>query len=970
MAKQFQPVQLDSGLVPVTPCHAKKIGGGRIYSGPRWVRPDGNTWMSIKDFVTQLPDNGWRVDVPGHGSAEIHPDAATKLAIDNAKVNDHVSVNFGPELDISTAPDSISYTVTLDNATQLPNGDVEIAEIDGVKLGIFFEDWRRLDDKLVYDKGKFTVDLKQAKAELIAFGETTINLDPTVTLGAGEHRIHRHDGAVWADVRNEANSDSSVEGDFKGQVSRPVGNFITFRLATRWASGVAAVASAKFYCKAWVGAPANLHVSKCDFSATLSDAANRGACKTGYDTDPIGFCDTDETATKGAGWWSRAIPAALWEANLELGYVYTDDFNNVEVGIGGGGSGKVRPVGHADEPYIEYVDAPEIEVWDGAAELTNGVSTVAYGSSNIGTTVTKTITVKNTGLGNLTVTGQPTVTSDYTRSDDLDNLVIAPAGQETFDIRFDATGPVGPYNGVVTILSDDADEATFTFNVTATATAPEIKVWDGVVELTDGVSTVAYGSSNIGTTVTKTITIENTGTGTLTISAQPTVTSDFTRSDDLNSLTIASGGGTETFDIRFDATGPAALYVGTVTILSDDASEATFTFDVSATATAPEIEVWDGAAELIDGVSTVAYGNTPIGTPVTKTFTVKNTGTGNLTVSGQPTVTSDYTRSDDLDNLVIAPAGQETFDIRFDATGPAALYVGTVTILSDDADEATFTFDVSATADPVAGSEIEVWDGAVELTDGVSTVAYGNTTLGITITKTITVKSTGVGNLTVTGQPTVTSDYTRSDDLDNLIIAPAGEETFDIRFDATGPAGFYSGTVTILSDDADEATFTFTVTGTVTFREIRVWDGLIELIDGVSTVAFGNTPVGIVVTKTITIENIGTGNLTITNQPTVDSGFAISANLLSLVIESGETGNFDVSFDKGTYPGYYSGTVTILSNDVDEGIFTFTVTGIATSSEVATLVGKIDLMPDSGLVSGDQIVISWLVPDSARRSEL
>src|SRR5439155_9640624 len=87
-----------------------------------------------------------------------------------------------------------------------------------------------------------------------------------------------------------------------------------------------------------------------------------------------------------------------------------------------------------------------------------------------------------------------------------------------------------------------------------------------------------------------------------------------------------------TFVVQFDATSHGT-FGGMLHVLSNDADEGSFDVNLSAAATVPEICVFAGSTELANG-DAVSFGSTPVGTHVSKTFTIQNAGDGNLVVSG------------------------------------------------------------------------------------------------------------------------------------------------------------------------------------------------------------------------------------------------------------------------------------------------------------------------------------------------
>ena len=180
----------------------KAMAGDRllIYSGPRWVRPDGATWTPIDQVVRHaaLPNGGYAVTCMGK-SVRLLPDEATAAALDVATMDNIAGPRrFGPVLNAADAPDWLAWRVETDEGiTVAPNGDVVLAELDGVKLGLFLTDWRRsFGDACAVDGGSVSLALGTIKDRL-----DRINLDPT-TVSANNRTgsiIMEYDTQTWAD---------------------------------------------------------------------------------------------------------------------------------------------------------------------------------------------------------------------------------------------------------------------------------------------------------------------------------------------------------------------------------------------------------------------------------------------------------------------------------------------------------------------------------------------------------------------------------------------------------------------------------------------------------------------------------------------------------------------------------------------------------------------------------------------------
>jgi probable HAF family extracellular repeat protein len=108
----------------------------------------------------------------------------------------------------------------------------------------------------------------------------------------------------------------------------------------------------------------------------------------------------------------------------------------------------------------------------------------------------------------------------------------------------------------------------------------------------------------------------------------------------------------------------------------------------------PEVVVWFGATELLDGTGLAGFGGTLLGAPVTHAFTVRNAGSETLTLSGPITLPAGFSLASGFSATALAPGGQATFAVRLAATA-VGNFGGTVSFGTSDPDEDPFSFTVS-----------------------------------------------------------------------------------------------------------------------------------------------------------------------------------------------------------------------------------------------------------------------------------
>lgn len=105
--------------------------------------------------------------------------------------------------------------------------------------------------------------------------------------------------------------------------------------------------------------------------------------------------------------------------------------------------------------------------------------------------------------------------------------------------------------------------------------------------------------------------------------------------------------------------------------------------------------------------------------------------------------------------------------------------------------------------------------------------------------------------------------------------------------------------------------------------------GAVPDISVATSLAFGSVTVGTSKTKTLTISNVGTAALTITDITVAGSQF--SRGTLPGTIAAGNSANVNITFSP-TSTGSKSATLTIVSNDPDEPSVTVALSGIGSTA--------------------------------------
>ncbi len=154
-----------------------------------------------------------------------------------------------------------------------------------------------------------------------------------------------------------------------------------------------------------------------------------------------------------------------------------------------------------------------------------------------------------------------------------------------------------------------------------------------------------------------------------------------------------------------DLGGPYTVLSGSLTVRLGDLADGYLIADAvrierignAVTPAGPLAQVLDGATAVPDATGQV-NGATAPGTPLTRTFTVRNAGTSNLTL-GAIALPAGFSLASGFGVTTLAPEASTTFAVQLDATAPGA-FSGTVRFGTNDA-AGSFSFTVSGTVSAV-----------------------------------------------------------------------------------------------------------------------------------------------------------------------------------------------------------------------------------------------------------------------------
>ena len=359
-----------------------------------------------------------------------------------------------------------------------------------------------------------------------------------------------------------------------------------------------------------------------------------------------------------------------------------------------------------------------------------------------------------------------------------------------------------------------------------------------------------------------------------------------------------------------------------------------------------EMVVFDGptsaSSELADGQAAVLdFGTTPKLTSIARTFTVENTSAAPLwlfSVSG-----SDQFQISNAPTfpIILAIGESVNFDVVF-SSPTSGSFEQAIQILSSDGDESPFDFAVRA--ESVPSGEMVVFDGptnaSAELVDGQAALLdLGTTTHGNPITRTFTVENTSAEPLWLFSVSGGDRFQISNAPAFPLALATGESVNFDVVF-SSSTSGTFEQAIQIVSSDDDESPFDFTVRASVPYQtEIALTSELdgADIVDG-QTAAVESSGNGS--NLNLLLSNLGFDPLIISSI-SVPPGFAFTLAGTSDLPRAipGLSPNpvlLQLTVTDPT-PGLYEGLVTITSNDLDEGEFTFPVRVLSNLPEISVV---------------------------------
>jgi len=424
---------------------------------------------------------------------------------------------------------------------------------------------------------------------------------------------------------------------------------------------------------------------------------------------------------------------------------------------------------------------------------------------------------------------------------------------------------------------------------------PKAQTLSLLPEITLSTNSVYINEVSVGSSSTGTFTITNVGNANLVVSSISSNNSVFIVSP--TSATV-SAGQSQTVTVTFTpiATGTQSA---NITVTSNDSDEPTFTVEVSGSGVAAP------APEIALSTTSVSIGNVTIDSSGTGTFTITNEGNADLTVISISSNNALFTVNPT--SATIAAGQSLNITASFTPT-LAGSQSATITVNSNDSDEGTLTITANG-----------IGIGTPEITLSNTSVSIGDVIMGSSKSSAFSITNEGNADLVVSSIRSDADDF--KVDPSSATVAAGQSHTVTVTFEPS-KRGPQNATVTLLSNDSDEDTLSFSVSGTGIGPELTL---------DKTELPFGSVYLDSSAIGALTVSNTGEVDLII-DSISVNESSVLSVRPTSRAIAPGTGFMFTITFIARAKRNYAE-TITIFNND-STVVLPVTGKGVLTPAEI------------------------------------
>lgn len=507
-------------------------------------------------------------------------------------------------------------------------------------------------------------------------------------------------------------------------------------------------------------------------------------------------------------------------------------------------------------------------------------SSLSFGSLPVNSLSSpEAFTILNTGSQKITIESVASSASQFVVTGPALPFILHPGQGASFQVVFRPTS-IGTFSGTVSVQFNRYSRGAKTIPVSGTGVAAAQSSPQSI--LSPSSSALNLGSVLVGSNASQSLALTNTGSASVTISQVAITGSGFTVGGFSVPLTLAAGQSIS-LPVAFSPAAAGSV-TGSVSVVSNASNSPAI---VTLTAS--------GVAQtrlLSQSASTLSFGNILVGSSSgTQTISLTNTGNSSLTISQVSVAGTAFTANAFALPLTLAAGQSVSLSAAFAPAAPGNVS-GSISIVSN------------ATNSP---STILLSGAGVaqtpQLTPSANTLSFGNILVGSSsASQTLSFTNTGNASVTISQFTTAGIGFTASALTTPVTLASGQTTSVGVAF-SPSLNGTSSGSVTLVSNATNSPT-TVALSGTGIQPQISVLP---------SSVAFGSVTVGASNTQSMTIQNTGTANLSLTQAALSGQGFALTGLALPLTVVPGSSATFILSFTPTTAANF-TASLSLVSN--------------------------------------------------------
>jgi hypothetical protein len=317
---------------------------------------------------------------------------------------------------------------------------------------------------------------------------------------------------------------------------------------------------------------------------------------------------------------------------------------------------------------------------------------------------------------------------------------------------------------------------------------------------------------------------------------------------------------------------------------------------------------------LSTNASSLSFGNTLVGSSASQAINLTNTGTGSVNIS-QVAATGAGFKVTGFSGGATLAAGQSLSLTASFAPATIGAVAGSISVVS--------TATNSPATISLSGTGIQPQISVIP-----SSVSFGNVTVSVTNTQTLTLRNPGTATLNITQASLAGTGFTTSGLALPLSVAPGGSASFAVGF-APASASNFSGSITLISNTPNSP-LVVPLTGTGI-------SSILQLSASPTSLSLGSLTTGTSATQTVTLTNTGNSTVSISQVSASGTGFSTNGVALPLSLAVGQSTSFTVKFAPAS-AGSLSGNVTVVSNATNSPlVIALSGTGAVAASHTVSL---------------------------------